>query len=98
MKRPLAYITAAWLSGDSENAEQAARYCRAVYEAGFSPICPPLYLPLFLNDAVPEEHKFETKKYWLEKSKLYGKQAILRWLQKENIDTTPNSWQERYHL
>ena len=52
-----AYITAAWLSGDSENAEQAARYCRAVYEAGFSPICPPLYLPLFLNDAVPEQHK-----------------------------------------
>mgnify|MGYP001538927504 CR=1 FL=1 len=47
MKRPLAYITAAWLGGDSENAEQA----------GFSPICPPLYLPLFLNDAVPEEHK-----------------------------------------
>lgn len=57
MKRPLAYITAAWLGGDSENAEQAARYCRAVYEAGFSPICPTLYLPLFLNDAVPEEHK-----------------------------------------
>ena len=57
MKRPLAYITAAWLCGDSENAEQAARYCQAVYEAGFSPICPPLYLPLFLNDAVLEEHK-----------------------------------------
>ena len=51
------YITAGWLGGDSENAEQAARYCRAVYEAGFSPICPTLYLPLFLNDAVPEEHK-----------------------------------------
>ena len=32
-------------------------YKRQVYEAGFSPICPPLYLPLFLNDAVPEEHK-----------------------------------------
>ena len=56
MKRPLAYITAAWLGGDSENAELAAQYCRTVYEAGFSPICPPLYLPLFLNDAVPEEH------------------------------------------
>ena len=40
-----------------QNTEQAARYCRAVYEAGFSPICPTLYLPLFLNDAVPEEHK-----------------------------------------
>ena len=38
MKRPLAYITAGWLGGDSENAEQAARYCRAVYEAGFSPM------------------------------------------------------------
>ena len=57
MKRPLAYVTAAWYGGDSENAEQAARYCRAVYEAGFSPICPTLYLPLFLNDAIPEEHK-----------------------------------------
>lgn len=40
MKRPLAYITAAWYGGDSENAELAAQYCRAVYEAGFSPICP----------------------------------------------------------
>ena len=57
MKRPLAYITAAWYGGDSENAEQAARYCRAVYEACFSPICPALYLPLILNDAVPQEHK-----------------------------------------
>ena len=36
---------------------RAARYCRIVYEAGFSPVCPALYLPLFLNDAVPEEHK-----------------------------------------
>ena len=57
MKRPLAYVTAAWYGGDSENAERVAQYCRAVYEAGFSPICPTLYLPLFLNDAVPEEHK-----------------------------------------
>ena len=57
MKRPLAYVTAAWYGGDSENAEQAARYCRAVYEAGFSPLCPVLYLPLILNDAIPEEHK-----------------------------------------
>lgn len=54
MKRPLAYITAAWY-GDAE--EQAANYCRAVYEAGFSPICPMLFQPLFLNDAIPEENK-----------------------------------------
>ncbi len=57
MKRPLAYITAAWYGGNSENAQQAAKYCRAVYEAGFSPICPALFQPLFLNDAIPEEHK-----------------------------------------
>ena len=57
MKRPLAYITAAW-SGDLEkDIEQAACYCREAYEAGFSPVCPVLYLPLFLNDAIPEEHK-----------------------------------------
>jgi len=57
MKRPLAYITAAWCGSDCENAKQAAQYCRSVYDAGFSPICPPLYQPLFLNDAIPEEHK-----------------------------------------
>ena len=57
MKRPLAYITAAWSGDPCEATEQAAKYCRAVYEAGFSPICPTLYQPLFLNDAVPEEHK-----------------------------------------
>ena len=57
MKRPLAYITAAWCGSDAENAKQAAQYCRSVYEAGFSPICPMLYQSLFLNDAVPEEHK-----------------------------------------
>lgn len=57
MKRPLAYITAAWCGNDAENAKQAAQYCRSVYEAGFSPICPTLFHPLFLNDAIPEEHK-----------------------------------------
>ena len=57
MKRPLAYIPAAGVSSDHENTKLAAQYFRAVYEAGFSPICPTLYQPLFLNDAVPEEHK-----------------------------------------
>ena len=57
MKRPLAYITAAWSGERTNDTQQAARYCRAVYEAGFSPICPLLYLPLILNNAVPEEHK-----------------------------------------
>ena len=57
MKRPLAYITAAWSGERNKDMEQAARYCRAVYEAGFSPLCPLLYLPLFLDDGIPEEHK-----------------------------------------
>ena len=57
MKRPLAYLTAAWSGDDCENAELAVKYCRTVYKAGFSPICPTLYLPLILNDAIPEEHK-----------------------------------------
>ena len=56
MKRPLAYITAAWSGDPCEATEQAAKYCRAAYEAGFSPICPTLSQPLFLNDAIPEEH------------------------------------------
>ena len=57
MKRPLAYITAAWTGDQNADTEQAARYCRAVYEAGFSPVCPLLYLHLFLNNDIPEEHK-----------------------------------------
>ena len=35
----------------------AANFCRSAYEAGLAPICPKLYLPLFLNDSVPGEHK-----------------------------------------
>ena len=57
MKRPLAYITAAWSGDEWEDLDQAVQYCRAAYEAGFSPICPIMFMPLFPNDEVPEEHK-----------------------------------------
>lgn len=57
MKRPLAYITAHWGDNEFENTENAAKYCRLVYEAGFSPVCPLLFLPLFLKDSIPQEHK-----------------------------------------
>ncbi len=57
MKRPLAYITAPWGANEFENTENAARYCRLVYDAGFSPVCPLLFLPLFLKDEIPQEHK-----------------------------------------
>lgn len=57
MKRPFAYITAPWSENEFENTENAAKYCRAVYDAGFSPVCPTLFLPLFLRDEIPQEHK-----------------------------------------
>ena len=57
MKRPLAYITASWSGDRNKDTAQAVQYCRSVYEAGFSPMCPLLYLPLFLNNGIPEEHK-----------------------------------------
>ena len=57
MKRPLAYITAPWSENEFENTENAAKYCRAVYDAGFSPVCPTLFLPLFLRDEIPQEHR-----------------------------------------
>lgn len=54
MKKPFAYISAAWQAIDTD---QAAVYCRKVYLAGFTPICPILYLSHFLNDTIPAEHK-----------------------------------------
>ena len=57
MKRPLAYITAAWSGNECENTEAAARYCRQVYEAGYSPICPILLTGRFIHDGIPQEHK-----------------------------------------
>ena len=57
MKRPLAYITAAWSGIPEVDMNLAANFCRSAYEAGLAPICPKLSLPLFLNDSVPGEHK-----------------------------------------
>ena len=54
MKRPLAYITAAWCGDPDTDMELAARYCRMAYEAGFSPICPILYIvmPIFVGQSL----------------------------------------------
>ena len=70
MKRPLAYITAPWGKNEYENTENAVRYCREVYDAGFSPICPMLFLPLFLKDEIPQEHKdgIDMARYYLRRS------------------------------
>ena len=57
MKKPFAYVTAVWQGGEFTVIHQATVYCRKVYEAGFTPLCPVLYLPHFLRDSVPAEHK-----------------------------------------
>ena len=57
LKRPLAYITAHWGESTDENMKLAAKYCRAVYDAGYQPICPLVMHSLFLRDAIPQEHK-----------------------------------------
>ena len=57
MTRPLAYISAPWGEKHLDNATAAANYCRQVYEAGYSPICPVLFLPAFLKGDAPAEVK-----------------------------------------
>ena len=57
MTRPLAYITAPWGEDHLENATLAASYCRQAYEAGYSPICPVLFMPTFLKGDAPAEVK-----------------------------------------
>ncbi len=74
MKRPLAYITAPWGENEFENTENAARWCRLVYDAGFSPVCPLLFLPLFLKDSIPQEHKdgIDMARDYLRRSRVLG--------------------------
>ena len=57
MVRPLAYITAAWSSDEYDAKNAAISYCRQVYDAGYSPICPRLIHGGFLKDDIPQEHK-----------------------------------------
>ena len=57
MKRPLAYITAPWGDNRSDNEENAALYCRQVYDAGYTPVCPMMLFSAFLKDVIPQEHK-----------------------------------------
>lgn len=57
MKKPLVYISAAWSGNRMEDEKRASAYCRALYDAGYFPLCPAPYLRRFLNDAIPKEHK-----------------------------------------
>ena len=57
MTRPLAYITASFGDEELDAKAVAAKYCRAVYEAGYSPICPILFQPYFLKNNKASEYK-----------------------------------------
>ena len=57
MIRPWAYVTAAWSGDEYEAKKRAVKYCRKVFEAGYSPICPLLFTDEFIDDTVPVEHK-----------------------------------------
>jgi hypothetical protein len=57
MRRPLAYITAAWSNNEFRNLDIAASYCREAYEVGFFPICPILFMPLFIDSEIPQEYQ-----------------------------------------
>ena len=57
MSRPLAYVTSAWKVDDFEAKEDAVKFCRKLYQAGYSPICPLLLQKDFLDDDDNKEHK-----------------------------------------
>ena len=54
MVRPLAYITSDWSDDEFEARSMARKFCRNVYEAGFSPICPKLMYTDLFRDEVPQ--------------------------------------------
>ena len=57
MKRPFAYVTAAWGEDQEENIKNAVGYCRELYELGYTPLCPALSLSLFLSDESYQERR-----------------------------------------
>lgn len=56
-EKKLAFITALLNDNAYEVKEEAAKYLRQIYYAGFSPICPKLIYSDFLKDSVPQEYK-----------------------------------------
>ncbi|MDD6480897.1 MAG: hypothetical protein PUF65_01285 [Lachnospiraceae bacterium] len=55
--KPWAYVTSAWSADRSKAKRSAKRYCRKLYEAGYTPICPLLSLPEVINVSNADEYK-----------------------------------------
>ncbi len=55
--KPWAYVTSAWSADKSKAKRSAKRYCRQLYEAGYTPICPLLSLPEIVDLKNADEYK-----------------------------------------
>lgn len=55
--KPWAYVTSAWSADRSRAKRSAKRYCRKLYEAGYTPICPLLSLPEVIDTSNADEYK-----------------------------------------
>ena len=55
--KPWAYVTSAWSADRSKARRSAKRYCRQLYEAGYTPICPLLSLPEVIDISNADEYK-----------------------------------------
>ena len=55
--KPWAYVTSAWSADRSKAKRSAKRYCRQLYEAGYTPICPLLSLPEVIDVSNADEYK-----------------------------------------
>ena len=60
MKRPLIYICSRYNDDKEiriEDIRRAGRYCRQLYEAGYTPIAPHIMYPQFLDSSIPVERQ-----------------------------------------
>ena len=55
--KPWAYVTSAWSTDRTKARRSAKRYCRKLYEAGYTPICPLLSLPEVIDVSNADEYK-----------------------------------------
>ena len=57
MYKPWAYVSSAW-DEDSRKAKKIAKkYCRQLYNAGYTPICPLISFADLLDDEKADEHR-----------------------------------------
>ena len=72
MKKPFIYVSVPRSTGADGCAERIDNLCRTIYETGYIPYCPGAYLPHFLNDRIPAEHKdgIDVSRFMLRQSKM----------------------------